>query len=111
MIDQTAGPNAMNGSVRFPRRTRSTRPRTVPKSRTAAPASLLESAGGEATNEARDIARYVADMAAQLEAMSEAAELDLLAYFLSMARAEAEMVVHRADSEAEARKETEFAER
>jgi hypothetical protein len=46
---------------------------------------------GEATREALDIARYVADMTAQLEAMSAAVDLDLLAYFLAMAKAEAEL--------------------
>ncbi len=44
---------------------------------------------GGATSEALDIARYVAEMAAQLEAMAAAVELDLLAYFLGMAKAEA----------------------
>ena len=40
--------------------------------------------------EARVVARYIADMAAQLESMATAARLDLLAYFLAMARAESE---------------------
>jgi hypothetical protein len=35
------------------------------------------------------VARYVADMTAQLESMARAAGLDMLAYFLAMARAEA----------------------
>jgi hypothetical protein len=50
-----------------------------------------EPSPGEATREALDIARYVADMTAQLEAMSAAVDLDLLAYFLAMAKAEAEL--------------------
>jgi hypothetical protein len=54
---------------------------------------LRKPSPGEATGEALEIARYVADMAAQLEAMSAAAELDLLAYFLGMAKAEAELFV------------------
>jgi hypothetical protein len=54
---------------------------------------LRKPSPGEATGEALDIARYVADMAAQLEAMSAAVELDLLAYFLGMAKAEAELFV------------------
>ena len=40
--------------------------------------------------EAVSVARYIADMTAQLEAMAIAARLDLLAYFLAMARAEGE---------------------
>ena len=55
----------------------------------------------EAASEAVDIARYVADMAAQLEAMSEAADLDLLAYFLGMAKVEAETFLHRSLSAAD----------
>lgn len=38
--------------------------------------------------ETHDVALYVADMAAQLETMAQAAGLDLVAYFLSMARIE-----------------------
>ena len=45
------------------------------------------------TREALDIARYVTDMTAQLEAMAIAARLDLLAYFLGMAKAESEIYV------------------
>jgi hypothetical protein len=46
-----------------------------------------------ATPEALDVARYIADMTAQLEAMAIAARLDLLAYFLGMSRAEGELLV------------------
>ena len=42
---------------------------------------------GEATAPA--VANYIADMTAQLQSMATAAGLDLLAYFLGMARAEA----------------------
>ena len=45
------------------------------------------------------MARYVADMTAQLEAMALAADLDLLGYFLGMARAEADLFV-RTNAEA-----------
>ena len=38
--------------------------------------------------------RYIADMTAQLESMATAANLDLLAYFLAMARAESEAASH-----------------
>jgi hypothetical protein len=46
-----------------------------------------------APREALDVARYVTDMTAQLEAMAVAARLDLLAYFLGMAKAEGDMFV------------------
>ena len=41
-----------------------------------------------ASREALQVARYVTDMTAQLEAMALVARLDLLAYFLSMVKAE-----------------------
>jgi hypothetical protein len=44
--------------------------------------------GGE--GDAAAIASYIADMTAQLESMATAAHLDLLGYFLAMARAEGE---------------------
>lgn len=50
-------------------------------------------AGGGAGREALDVASYISDMTAQLEAMSLAAGLDLLGYFLAMARSEADMFV------------------
>ena len=43
------------------------------------------------SQQALDAARYAADMTAQLEAMAAAVDLDLLAYFLGMAKAEAEL--------------------
>ena len=45
------------------------------------------------------IAGYVADMTAQLETMANAAGLDLLAYFLAMARAESEAAARAATAE------------
>jgi hypothetical protein len=45
------------------------------------------------TREALDVARYIADMIAQLEAAAIAARLDRLAYFLGMAKAESEIFV------------------
>jgi hypothetical protein len=41
-------------------------------------------------DETAEVARYIADMTAQLGAMARAAGLDLLAYFLAMANAESE---------------------
>jgi hypothetical protein len=40
------------------------------------------------------VAGYIADMTAQLETMATSAHLDLLAYFLAMARAEGEAASH-----------------
>jgi len=40
-----------------------------------------------------DIARYIADMTAQLESMAAAARFDMLAYFLGMAKAESELLI------------------
>lgn len=50
-----------------------------------------ESPEAPAGPDAVDVARYVADMTAQLEAMASSARLDLLAYFLGMAKAESEL--------------------
>jgi hypothetical protein len=46
---------------------------------------------GLASREAVDVAGYISDMTAQLEAMALAGGLDLLAYFLGMARSEADL--------------------
>ena len=75
----------------FPRRKRSARgaidgdPQTAPRRR--------DETAGVTPQEALDVARYVTDMAAQLEAMAIAARLDLLAYFLGMAKSESELFV------------------
>jgi hypothetical protein len=72
--------------------------------------SLLRKANDSAhrpvTHEALDVARYITDMTAQLEAMAIAAHLDLLAYFLGMARAESEIYV-RTNAVAEAERANE----
>ena len=52
------------------------------------------------TREALDVAGYISDMTAQLEAMAVAGGLDLLAYFLGMARSEADLYL-RTNSGAE----------
>jgi hypothetical protein len=44
------------------------------------------------------VARYLADMTGQLESMARASKLELLAYLLAMARAEAESVALEARS-------------
>ena len=51
-------------------------------------------AHGAATREVLDVARYITDVTAQLEALAIAAHLDRLAYyFLGMAKAESEILV------------------
>ena len=40
-----------------------------------------------------DVARYITDVTAQLEALAIAAHLDRLTYFLGMAKAESEILV------------------
>jgi hypothetical protein len=45
------------------------------------------------TQETLDLARYITNVTAQLEAKAIAARLDLLAYFLGMAKAESEIFV------------------
>jgi hypothetical protein len=52
-----------------------------------APGRESRTSGGA---DAPAVALYIADMTAQLESMATAAGLDLLAYFLAMARAESE---------------------
>ena len=66
---------------------------------------------GAVTREALDVGRYITDMTAQLEAMAIAARLDLLAYFLGMAKAESELYVRtNAVAETESADEGSFAE-
>ena len=45
------------------------------------------------TREALDVARYIAGITAELEAMANAARLDQLVYFLGMAKVESEIFV------------------
>jgi hypothetical protein len=48
-----------------------------------------------------DVARYISDVTAQLEAIAIAAHLDHLAYVLGIAKAESEILVLTDDPEAE----------
>jgi len=76
----------------YPRRKR------APRGHAAQAGDRHESSAPEtATQEAVDVAGYVHDMTAQLEAMALAAGLDLLAYFLGMARSEADLFVRTND--------------
>ena len=61
------------------------RSRVIEQSRAPQPGSMKS---GDAAAPA--VANYIADMTAQLGSMATAAGLDLLAYFLAMARAESE---------------------
>jgi hypothetical protein len=89
----------MDGEHGFPRRKRPADGRTATDSQTASPRRAGDRSRGIATREALDVARYAADLTAQIEAMALAADLDLLAYFIGMARAEAELFV-RTNAEA-----------
>src|SRR5277367_1714272 len=48
---------------------------------------------GAVTREVLDVAGYITDVTAQLEALAIAAHLDRLTYFLGMAKAESEILV------------------
>ncbi len=91
MTDRSVGSNrqtgGLGGSVR---RLHRAHKRPAARAWAAGGAPYRDPLGGRTTREALDVARYVADMAAQLETMSAAVDLDLAAYFLSMARVEAE---------------------
>jgi hypothetical protein len=65
------------------------------RSRSAPAAAAGDAVGGDAQEVA--VARYIADMTAELEAMAKAAHLDLVAYFLAMARAESETATRPTD--------------
>jgi hypothetical protein len=52
-----------------------------------------DSTSGVATRGALDVASYVSDMTAQLETMAQSANLELLSYFLGMARSEADLFI------------------
>jgi hypothetical protein len=92
----------MTDELGFPRRKREYRE----TGQTARPKRADDPSHGGVGREALDIAQYITDMTAQLEAMAVAARLDLLAYFLGMARAESELFV-RTNAVAEAEREVE----
>jgi hypothetical protein len=85
----------------FPRRMRGEQVRAGRNGSGRSLRKASESSYRAATHEALDVARYITDMTAQLEAMAIASRLDLLAYFLGMARAESEIYV-RTNAVAEA---------
>ncbi len=66
-----------------------------------APSASLDQTAGRAAQEAA-VAHYIADMTGQLESMAGASRLDLLAYFLAMARSEAEEQARTSSDDARA---------
>jgi len=85
----------------FPRRKRGENGRAGRGAAARPPRSGDGPSEGAVTREALDVARYITDMTAQLEAMAIAGRLELLAYFLGMAKAESEIFV-RTNAVAEA---------
>ena len=83
----------MADEVGFPRRKRGEQGRAGKSAPGRPPKRADDASHGVVTREGLDVARYISDMTAQLEAMAIAARLDLLAYFLGMARAESELFV------------------
>jgi hypothetical protein len=87
--------------IGFPRRIRGEQGRAGRNGSARPFRKANDSSHRSVTHEALDVARYITDMTAQLEAMAIASRLDLLAYFLGMARAESEIYV-RTNAVAEA---------
>jgi hypothetical protein len=98
--------DGMADELGFPRRKRGEHGKAG-KTTPARPLRRADDASrGVVAREALDVANYITDMTAQLEAMAIAARLDLLAYFLGMAKAESELFV-RTNAVAEAEAESE----
>ena len=96
----------MADELGFPRRKRGDHWRAGPSAPARTPKRADDPSRGPVAREALDVAHYITDMTAQLEAMAVAARLDLLAYFLGMAKAESELFV-RTNAVAEAEREIE----
>jgi hypothetical protein len=77
----------------YPKRRRAGPAKSAADFETAMPKGKRTPDGQPAPHTAIDVARYIADMTVQLEGMAIAARLDLLAYFLGMAKAESELFV------------------
>jgi hypothetical protein len=99
--DERDSVTSMIEEMGFPRRIRGEHGRAGRNGSGRAPRRANDPSQRGVTPEALDVARYITDMTAQLEAMAIAARLDLLAYFLGMARAESEIYV-RTNAVAEA---------
>jgi hypothetical protein len=96
----------MADELGFPRRKRGEHGRAGKSSSTRSLRRADDPSSGVVAREALDVANYITDMTAQLEAMAIAARLDLLAYFLGMAKAESEFFV-RTNALAETDRESE----
>ncbi len=75
--------------------TRAIRPRRKREGRgspSSARAATRAPARDEPADPSIDVARYIAEITAQLASMARAAKLDLLAYFLNKANAESESI-------------------
>jgi hypothetical protein len=101
----------MTDEIGFPRRKRAEPGRSGKGALARSLKRADDSSHGVVTREGLDVARYITEMTAQFEAMAIAARLDLLAYFLGMARAESELYIRtNAVAEAESEEEGSFAE-
>ena len=96
----------MADELGFPRRKRGEHGKAGNGAAARAPKRADDPSRAVVRREALDVAHYITDMTAQLEAMAVAAHLDLLAYFLGMAKAESELFV-RTNAVAEAGREAE----
>ena len=83
----------MADEVGFPRLKRGEQGRAGKTAAARPPKRAGDASRGVVTREGLDVARYITEMTAQLEAMAIAARLDLLANFLGMASAESELFV------------------
>jgi hypothetical protein len=99
----------MADELGFPRRKRGEHGRAGQSAPARTPKRADDPSRGVVAREALDVAHYITDMTAQLEAMAVAAHLDLLAYFLGMAKAESELFV-RTNAVAEVEREAEASE-
>jgi hypothetical protein len=100
---------SMADELGFPRRKRGEQGRAGQSAPARTPKRADDPSRGVVAREALDVAHYITDMTAQLEAMAVAAHLDLMAYFLGMAKAESELFV-RTNAVAEVEREAEAAE-
>ena len=96
----------MADELGFPRRKRGDYGKAGQSAPARTPKRADDPSRGLVAREALDVAHYITDMTAQLEAMAVAARLDLLAYFLGMAKAEGELFI-RTKTVVEAEREAE----
>jgi hypothetical protein len=79
-----------------PRPARGRRKTYAPRRRSPkADGGARRQAHGEPLEAAAEVARYIADMTVQMASMARAANLDMVVFFLEMARVEAEAAAHK----------------